>query len=50
MEQVYIKESNSEVLICIDRNMGDKEHALEEAAKILQRELLRVKANGHNSW
>ena len=41
MEQVYVREAFSEVLVCIDRNMGDKLHALEEAGKIILRETLR---------
>lgn len=48
MEQVYVKEANSEVLVCIDRNMGDRYHAIEEAMKILQRELLRERNNPNN--
>lgn len=45
MEQVYVKEAYSEVLILIDRNMGDRLHALEEAVRILQREVIREQSN-----
>ncbi len=41
MEQVHVREANSEVLVFIDRNMGDRLHALEEAGKIILRETLR---------
>ncbi len=41
MESVHVREANSEVLIFIDRNVGDKLHALEEAVRILQREVIR---------
>lgn len=41
MEQVQVREAFSEVLVYIDRNMGDKLHALEEASKIILRETLR---------
>ncbi len=41
MEQVHVKESNSEILIFIDRNMGDKLNALKEGVRILQREVIR---------
>jgi hypothetical protein len=44
MEQVHVKESNSEVLVFIDRNMGDRINALEEATRILQREVIREKS------
>ncbi len=56
MEQVYVREANSEVLVCIDKNMGDRLHALEEAGKIILRETLRERdrirrenyRDGHN--
>lgn len=41
MESVHVRESNSEVLIFIDRNMGDRIHALEEAIRILRVEVVR---------
>ncbi len=43
MEQVHVREAFSEVLVFIDRNMGDRLHALEEAGKIILRETLREK-------
>lgn len=48
MEQVYVKEANSEVLILIDRNMGDKINALEEASRILSREIIRERQRMKN--
>ncbi len=41
MEQIQVRESFSEVLVFIDKNMGDRLHALEEAGKIILRETLR---------
>ena len=41
MESVYVKEVNSEVLVCLDYNHSTKLAALQEAAKALQREVLR---------
>lgn len=49
MEQVHVREANSEVLVFIDRNMGNRLNALREAAKIIQREVLREEANPHSS-
>lgn len=50
MEQVHVRESNSEVLIFIDRNVGDRLNALEEAVRILQREVIRERTNpGRNT-
>lgn len=45
MEQIHVREANSEVLIFIDKNMGDRINAMEEAVKILQREILRERKN-----
>jgi hypothetical protein len=45
MEQVHVREANGEVLIFLDKNMGDRLNALEEANKIIQRELLRERVN-----
>lgn len=51
MESVHVRESNSEVLVFIDRNVGDRLHALEEAAKILAREIIRERGNpSRPSW
>lgn len=41
MEQVHIREANSEILIFLDRHYSTKLSALEEAAKVLQREVIR---------
>lgn len=49
MEQVYVRESNSEVLVLIDRNMGDRLNALREAGKIIQREVLREESDPNRS-
>lgn len=43
MEQVYVREANSEVLVLIDKNMGNRLNALMEAEKILAREIIREK-------
>lgn len=45
MDQIHVRESNSEVLVFIDRNMGDRLNAIREAAKILSREVTRLEAN-----
>lgn len=45
MEQIYVQEARSEILICLNRHMSDRLSALEEAAKALQREVLREKSN-----
>ena len=41
MDQVYVREAFGEVLIMLDRHVGDKLNALEEAKKILEREIIR---------
>jgi hypothetical protein len=41
MESVHVKEANSEVLIFLDKNLGCKLFALEEASKAIQREIIR---------
>ncbi len=56
MESVYIKEVNKEIWIDLGRNHPTKLSALEEAARILQREVIREKSRidrdtyieGHN--
>lgn len=45
MEQIHIREARSEVLIFLDKHMPDRLTAMEEAARILQREVLRERAN-----
>lgn len=45
MYQIYVKESRSEVLVCIDRHMPDRLTALKEAARILQVEVMREQSN-----
>lgn len=45
MEQVHVREANSEVLVFIDRNMGSRLNALREAAKIIEREVIREASN-----
>lgn len=49
MESVHVRESNSEVLVFIDRNMGSRLNALKEAAKIIQREVVREELNPDRS-
>lgn len=41
MEQVHVQEANSEVLVFLDRNMGDRLNALKEAIRILRVEAVR---------
>lgn len=45
MDQVHIREACSEVLIFLDKNVGNRVLALEEAIKILQREVIRERTN-----
>lgn len=45
MESVHVRESNSEVLVFIDKNMGSRLNALREAAKIIQREVVREESD-----
>lgn len=40
MQHVYVREANREVLIYLDRNMGDRLVALKEAARLLQLEVI----------
>lgn len=47
MEQIHVRETHSEVIIFLDRNLPDSLSALKEAAKILAREIIRVETN-HN--
>ena len=41
MEQVYIQEVNKEILIVLDTNYPTKLSALQEASRVLQREIIR---------
>lgn len=41
MQQIHVREANSEVLVFIDKNMGSRLNALREAARILQVEVVR---------
>ncbi len=45
LEQVHVREVNSEVLVFLDYNHSTRLAALEEAAKIIQREVIREKLN-----
>jgi hypothetical protein len=45
MNQVYIREARSEVVVLLDKHMPDRLTAIEEASKILQREVIRERAN-----
>lgn len=45
MEQVHVQEANSEVLVFLDRNMGDRLNALEEAIRVLRVEVIRERSN-----
>lgn len=41
MEQIKVSEANGEVLVFLDRHMGDRLNAMKEAARILGVEVLR---------
>lgn len=43
--QVQVRESRSEVLVFIDKHMPDRLSALQEAARILQAEVIREQSN-----
>lgn len=45
MEQVYVQESRKEIRIVLSKHFPDRLSALEEGAKILQREALRERSN-----
>ncbi len=45
MEQVYIQEVNKEILVVLHTNYPTKLSALQEAVRVLQREVLRVESN-----
>lgn len=45
MEQIQVREARSEVLIFLDRHLPDRLTALEEAVRILQREVIRERTN-----
>lgn len=45
MESVHIKEANSEILIFLDCNFPTKLSALQEAVRVLQREVIRYETN-----
>lgn len=47
MEQVKVSEVNSEVLIFLDKNHSTRLAALEEASRIIQREVIREHNNIH---
>lgn len=49
MDQIHIREARSEVLIFLDKNMPDRLTALEEAVRILQREVVRERANANRN-
>lgn len=50
MDQIHVREGNSEVLVYIDRYLPTKLLALQEAAKILQREIIRVASSDNNHF
>lgn len=49
MDQIQVRESNGEVLIFLDRHMGDRLNALQEAYKIIGREVIREKLRNDNN-
>lgn len=46
-EYVYVKEANSEVLVVLAKNYNSQLEAIQEAAKALQREALRLESSNH---
>lgn len=50
MDQVYVKEGRSEVLIVIGRHVLDRLAALEEAHRILGAEIIREKQQDRHQW
>lgn len=49
MCQIYVREINAEVLICLEKNMPDRLSALEEAVKVLAREVVYERAHSSRS-
>jgi hypothetical protein len=45
MDQVYIREGRSEVLVVLDKHLPDRLTAMREAARILSREVIREESN-----
>ena len=45
MNKVHVREGRSEVLVYIDKHMTDRLSALEEAVRIIQREVIRERNN-----
>ena len=45
MEQVHIREVNGEIIIFLDRHYSTQLAALQEAVKVLQREVIRRESN-----
>jgi hypothetical protein len=48
MESVHVCEANSEVLVFLDKNTGDREQAIKEAIRILSVELIHERINNSN--
>ena len=49
MNQIYTREACSEVLVCLDKNMGSRLCAIEEAIRILQKEAIRERTYSSHS-
>lgn len=50
MEQVHVKEANGEVLVFLDKHYSTALAALEEAAKSIQREIIREQSRINNHF
>ncbi len=48
MEQVTVREANGEVVVFLNKNMGDRLNALREAEKVIRREVIRVESRSAN--
>lgn len=48
MEQVHIREANGEIVIFLDKHYSTPLHALQEATKALQREVIRYESHSTN--
>ena len=45
MDQVLVREGRSEIIIYTDRHFPDEVSAMKEAAKILQREVMKLESD-----
>lgn len=48
MGKIYVREGNSEIIIFLDKHYSTDTHALQEASKILQREVVYRESHPNN--